>query len=354
MKRYSTYRYVLMISIFLLISGLSACNGGLSRPVSTETGRDSDSSDENSSFENLGADMEELPSGSQITVTTTPTPSLSFSSSEPSSITQKDTLKVRGSAISLGESKSSLIEKFGHPNRIDETEYDYEYYVYNNDYSRLLYVAVKKSEIVGFYTDSLDFDYQGITSGSSMDSVSNILGQTFSMEEVLIKETDKYTIRVLMDKLGTGKVTGIYVLDNNLKEVGFTDTVIKNIELMVYDLTNSIRIRNHESILSWSSSVALAARKHSDDMAKNHFFHHINPKGEKPGERLTSEGIYYKNCGENIIAGYGTAILSTHGWFNSSGHRKNLLKSEFRYLGVGFTYLSKSRYHTYITQDFYW
>jgi uncharacterized protein YkwD len=297
-------------------------------------------------------------SNSDVSVTVSPAQSEATPSPDKSFDRAEDALHVRGVTISFGESISSLLSKLGSPNRIDETEYAFNYYIYNNDYSRLLFVAVKDNKVVGFYTDSVDFTYLGISYGSGIDSVSNSLNQSFAMEEVLKKETGKYTINVLMDKIGTGKVTGLSILATNIlknkpKKANYTDTVRKNIELMVYDLTNSIRVRNKKPVLSWSSSAALAARKHSVDMAENHFFNHINPRGEKPGERLLAESVYYKTCGENIIAGYPTAILSTHAWYNSSGHRKVLLDPNFRYLGVGFAYLKDSRYHTYLTQDFY-
>ena len=64
-------------------------------------------------------------------------------------------------------------------------------------------------------------------------------------------------------------------------------------------------------------------------------------------------GITFQYLGENIIAGYGTAIISTHAWFNSPDHRENILNKNFRNLGVGFTYIKDSDYKTYITQLFY-
>jgi uncharacterized protein YkwD len=264
-----------------------------------------------------------------------------------------DELNVRGTSVSLGESLDSVLNKLGDPGRIADTEYNFEYYIYNNDYNRLLFVAIADNKVVGFYTDSLDFNYRGISSGADLDTVNAALDKTFSLSEVLKHAKDGYTIKVLMDKLGTKAVTGIYVLSDSVAEDEYTESVLRNIELMVYDLTNSVRVRNQSSVLSWSSSAAKASRKHSVDMATNDFFDHINQKGEKPGSRIRAEGISYRTSGENIIAGYGSAILSNHGWFNSSSHRSNMINTDFRYLGVGFTYDSESTYKTYITQNFY-
>jgi uncharacterized protein YkwD len=170
-----------------------------------------------------------------------------------------------------------VVQKLGAPSRIEETEYDFDYYIYNNDYRRLLFVAVGNEKVVGYYTDSLDFDYMGIHSGSDLKAVGKVFSQNLTMSEILQQETDDYTVRVLMDTLESQKVTGIYVLSKSVQTDVYTKEAMKNTELLVYDLVNSIRLRNGIPVLSWSSSAAIASRKHSIDMAANHFFGHTNP-----------------------------------------------------------------------------
>lgn len=271
----------------------------------------------------------------------------------PSIINNDKVLNVLGVSITLGESADSILDKLGSPSRIAKTEMDFDYYVYNNNYSKLLLVAIKENELVGYYTDSIDFNYLDITSGSSLDKVNSSLNTDFTMEYVLTHITGDYTLHIFMDKIGTGKATGISVLSADVKESGYTADIMRDIELLVYDLTNSIRKRNGLPILSWSSTAAKAAAKHSIDMAENRYFDHYNLYNKNPGDRLKEEGIYYQSIGENIIAGYEDAIISSHAWFNSPDHRNNILNKSYRSLGVGFTYLEKSIYKTYITQMFY-
>jgi uncharacterized protein YkwD len=263
------------------------------------------------------------------------------------------TLEVRGTTVSIGDDADTIQKKLGTPSRIDDTEYDFQYYIYNNDYKKLVFVAVKNNKVAGFYTDSLDFSFLGISSGSSLNEVNHALGNTYSMNEVIIQKESAYTVRVLMDTLDTKKVSGIYVLTKGIKKGKFTDTVVRNIELMMYDLTNSIRARNDVPVLSWSSSAALAARGHSNDMAVNKYFNHLDLLGGTPRDRIGAEGIYFNSSAENIIAGYGTSILSNHALFNSRESRKSILNPKLRYLGVGFVYQSKSPHKTYFTADFY-
>lgn len=272
---------------------------------------------------------------------------------DPSLIQNDKTLKLSDTWITLGESSDSVLIKLGSPNRIAETEMDFDYYVYNNDYSKLLFVAIKDNKVVGYYTDSLDFNYLDITYGSSLDKVNGSLDSDLAMDYVLTYTTKDYTLHIFMDEIGRGTVTGVSLLTTDVKEIGYTDKSMGDIELLVYDLTNSIRKRNGISILSWSSTAAIAAARHSKDMAENSYFDHYNLYNNSPGDRLREEGIYYQFIGENIIAGYENAIISSHAWFNSPDHRDNMLNNNYHGLGVGYTYLEDSVFKNYITQIFY-
>ena len=340
MIKYSTYKYILRYVIFLyiifILLSLSACTAKSGISVTNPEAASP------APVISMTASGSPAPDTGPIAPTPANRPILS-----------EDSLNVRGCTISLGETTDSLELKLGTPNRIDSAEYDFDYYVYNNDYSRLLFIFVKDGKVTGFYTDSEDFNYNGITAGSGIRKVNQSLNSSFSAKEVLTKETEDYTIHVLMDASDTPRVTGIYVLPAQLKQREYTDNVIRGIELMVYDLTNSIRVRNDEYLLTWSSSAALSSRKHSLDMADNNFFDHVNLLGRKAGDRMREAGIFYSTCGENIIAGYDNAILSTHALYNSKSQREVILHPKFRYLGVGFVYKEESSYKTYITQNFY-
>lgn len=346
MKRHFLYRHAVFISIilmgilFYLYNLLPHSHPFQYTFISTLSSDVTDSSSDHPSYNEGGSSAA---SG---------TPSLTPAPTETPAATDA-VINVRGATIALGEDKDSLVKKLGAPFRIDTTEYDYEYYIYNNDYRRLLYVAVRDDKVIGYYTDSIDFDYQGINSGSDISTVCTVLNQSFSMSDILQHKEDTYTVQVLMDKLETKKVTGIYVMSNDMQLVDYTDDVLKNEALMVYDLTNSIRLRNNEAILTWSSSAALAASKHSQEMATDDLFSHTNLKRESPGDRLRAEGVYVKSDAENIAAGFGTAITSIHKLFNSTTQRNNILNKKFRYIGVGFAYVPDSTYQTYFTQNFY-
>lgn len=282
------------------------------------------------------------------------TPEVTPSPETDAEISSTTSLKVRGATIEMGSSISSVEKSIGNANRILTGEYNFDYYIYNNDYSKLLFLFVKDSKVVGFYTDSTDFNFMSITPESTISTINSSLGASYSMSSVIShNKLEGYTLRILMDNIGTKKVTGVYLLPDNISFNGYTSTVESNMDLMVLDLTNSIRVRNGLSSLKWSDQAHNAAYDHSKDMAVNSYFDHTGLNGSNPGERLKAAGVNWSSYGENIIGGYGNAILSTHGWLNSSGHRKNLLSTSFTHLGVGFYYNSNSSYKNYCTQNFY-
>lgn len=262
-------------------------------------------------------------------------------------------INVRENNISIGENVKDIINKLGSPGRIDETEYNFDFYIYNNDYRKLLFIAIADGKVSGIYTDSLDFDYNGIKTGSTLSEVCEVLKDNFSLNNIIEYKSKNCTVQIFMDTLESQKVTGIYILSDGARPDKYTDKAMRNIELMIYDLTNSIRVRNGLQALSWSSSAALASRKHSMDMAENNFFSHRNLKNALPEDRLRAHGIYVSISSENIVAGYDSIFISMNTLFNSKTHRNNILKEKIRYTGVGFVYDPDSKYISYITQSLY-
>ena len=119
----------------------------------------------------------------------------------------------------------------------------------------------------------------------------------------------------------------------------------------VLDLTNIERSKVGLAPLTFNSQLAAAAQKHSKNMAIHDFFDH-----RQMAERVKAEGYQYSQVGENISAGQSTPESVVQGWMNSPGHRKNILNSGFRELGVGYYLLQNDggslKHKTYWTQVF--
>lgn len=78
---------------------------------------------------------------------------------------QNTTFTVGENEIKMGSSAEELINTFGEPVRIDKSDYDFSWYVYNSDPSQFMMVGVKEGRICAFFSNSDSFSFDGINSG---------------------------------------------------------------------------------------------------------------------------------------------------------------------------------------------
>ena len=78
---------------------------------------------------------------------------------------QNTTFSVGENEIKMGSSAEELINTFGEPVRIDKSDYDFSWYVYNSDPSQFMMVGVKEGRICAFFSNSDRFSFDGINSG---------------------------------------------------------------------------------------------------------------------------------------------------------------------------------------------
>lgn len=107
----------------------------------------------------------------------------------------------------------------------------------------------------------------------------------------------------------------------------------------VLEIVNEERWQNgHLPPLKGESTLNSAAETHSNNMAVRNFFDHCDlDTHTSPWDRMEAAGYTNWNyAGENIAAGYGSPENVMAGWMNSSGHRANILSTEFREIGIGF------------------
>jgi uncharacterized protein YkwD len=154
---------------------------------------------------------------------------------------------------------------------------------------------------------------------------------------------------------------------------------ITSLEQRLHELVNQQRTEKGLSALNFDPALADIARKHSEDMAAQHYFSHTNPAGQNPTARGTAAGYFCrKNYGsyytygiaENLFQNnlYSAATfysnrdtvyhwntpesiaqVSVGGWMNSSGHRENILTPTFDREGIGIVVASEK---VYITENF--
>lgn len=105
-------------------------------------------------------------------------------------------------------------------------------------------------------------------------------------------------------------------------------------EKEVFDLINKQRTNNGLAALKNDSEIQRVARIKAQDMVNNNYFSHTSPTYGSPFDMLKSFKISYKTAGENI-AGNSSNSSAVTAWMNSSGHKANILNSNFNYTGIG-------------------
>lgn len=121
-------------------------------------------------------------------------------------------------------------------------------------------------------------------------------------------------------------------------------------EQKVVELVNVERQKAGLPALKMDASLSNVARAKSKDMAVNNYFAHQSPTYGSAGDMLRQYGISWHAWGENIAAGQSTPEIVVNAWMNSSGHRANILSSNFSKIGVG--YVTSSSGRPYWTQIF--
>ncbi|PDV99260.1 hypothetical protein A9Q02_12930 [Candidatus Chloroploca asiatica] len=116
--------------------------------------------------------------------------------------------------------------------------------------------------------------------------------------------------------------------------------------------TNAYRAQAGCAPLTLSPLLTTSAQRHTDDMASNNFVSHTGSDGSSPWDRIRATGYTYSRAAENIAAGYTCPQQVVEAWYNSDGHRANMLNCALTEIGIGYTHNETSLYKYYWTQDF--
>ena len=107
-------------------------------------------------------------------------------------------------------------------------------------------------------------------------------------------------------------------------------------EVEVVRLVNAIRAEYGLNALAENTALSDGARAKSRDMAQSGYFDHNSPTYGSPFDMMRSFGFSYRAAGENIAKGYASAQAVVDAWMASSGHRENILSTQYTEIGVGY------------------
>lgn len=114
-------------------------------------------------------------------------------------------------------------------------------------------------------------------------------------------------------------------------------------------MLNQDRRANGRDSLELDLELCRLARLKSCDMNQNGYFSHTSPTMGSAADMLRSHGYAFVSVGENI-AHHATVEKSQAAFMSSSGHRANILGSQWTKVGVGVC-VDRQGY-VYVTQLF--
>ena len=252
-------------------------------------------------------------------------------------------LSYKNKEIKFGCTSSTVKEILDEPQnkyKDSDAEKTVVVYVYYTDYKDLAIFTFTDGKLTQFFSNATTAkveqgsSHYGIYCKSAPDKIGDIALVTYS---------DKFNNNLIYSFCAT--------VGENYNLTKTTNYTLN--EKIVFHLTNGLRAINGLKKLNLCSDASAVAKAHSTDMATRNFWGHQTPEGKTPGNRLDAGGVKWTACSENIVAGYYDPYGIANGWYNSEAHRKNILSSTYKNLGIGFAYNEKSDYKYYGTQDFY-
>lgn len=134
------------------------------------------------------------------------------------------------------------------------------------------------------------------------------------------------------------------------------DQFMAQVEQAIFNKVNEERAKAGVAPLTYNTTMEKYARIKSQDMGDNNYFSHEDLNGNLITTQMKKDGVSYKAWGENIayiggnISADALAERFMTNWMNSSGHRENILSTNFSSIGVG---VYKIGNKVYATQEFY-
>ncbi len=297
-----------------------------------------------------------------------------------SSLAQRAARPEAGISLFVGQSTEKLIEEIGRPDRIEPSDYGYDWWIYNKGMQFM--IGVVDEHVNQVYTADTASDVAPFIIGQEAEDIYRV---TILETEVVTQIDDSlYTFTLNGDDVKTrllveyeGVYAQLYIdgIDEVLEAVRFIDPITlvlhqpydmaymgdivtpqrpssnmkmevdRAMERQIFELTNIYRKKHEVEEVFSDYYLGEVARKHSEDMARENFLSHESPVSGNLANRLKEAGIEQRKAGENIASNYVDAIEAVHGWINSPAHREVLLDKDFTHLGTG-------AYSKYYTQNF--
>lgn len=149
-------------------------------------------------------------------------------------------------------------------------------------------------------------------------------------------EIIKTNINSNQESSGTVNInTNVDVNELPTQPQNYAISVQADAENKILELMNQKRTEAGLKPLAMDNTLLQVSRYKSNHMIQYNYFDHTNPDGVKWTDWLKAIGYEYTTTGENIAYNTYDAVELFNQWWNSSGHRANMMNSSYTKVGVG-------------------
>jgi len=125
-------------------------------------------------------------------------------------------------------------------------------------------------------------------------------------------------------------VSGLAELPNN-----YSVTTLSSAEDTILKLMNEKRTQAGLEPLTMDNTLREVARYKSNHMIQYNYFSHTNPDGTKWINWLNTINYNYSATAENIAYNTYDAVELFNQWWNSAGHKANMMNASYTKVGIG-------------------
>lgn len=83
-------------------------------------------------------------------------------------------ITIGGNTVSIGSSIDEMYNKFGEPSRIEKSEYEFDWYIYNSSYKNFIMIGIKDDIVCAYFTNGEGFEYE---TGRGLEVIRNTKGE---------------------------------------------------------------------------------------------------------------------------------------------------------------------------------
>ncbi|MBR0104523.1 MAG: S-layer homology domain-containing protein [Firmicutes bacterium] len=255
-------------------------------------------------------------------------------------------IEINKKEIGIGMEKDVLLSKFGKPDKISQSVYGSEKYVYFLDTGYFSASLDSEDKIEEIFTNSSDFKYYAV------DSETDISDFKYMDSDITYKYTmkDNYTFTNLYFDSVDLKVDGIYIKSNDMKNyvLRMDESYSPIIKDELTDIINCSRRKYGLADYVLSPQASSLEDKQCGYMSMKAMLTHNYVANTSLARRFSENGINFVKISQNIACSTAGAADIFYYWSGVPGMRGNIYSDEYINMGAGCVIIKNLIYCAYV------